>query len=309
MKIVVLGAGAMGSLYGGFLQKAGNDVTLVDVNQAHVDAVNAAGLLIESASGSETIIIKAARAEQMTDIPELVILFTKTIYSQSALESIKHLLDPETYVLSLQNGLGNDRLIANYVAQDRIIVGTTDFPSGFLKPGVIQLKGQGTTKMMTVNGQESPMLQKIADELNKAGFNCLITADVFVSIWEKVAFNSAMNALTAITRLKLGDLANVHEGKSLAFEVAKEVVRTANQKGVKASEERVLALMDKDFVEHKNHMPSMLQDVLSGRETEIDFINGAVVKEALEMGMTVPATQVLYQLVKTIQENYANQAK
>lgn len=309
MKIVVLGAGAMGSLYGGYLQKAGNDVTLIDVNKAHVDAVNEKGLVIESSSGSETIRIKAAAAADVKEIPELVILFTKTIYSKSALESIRHLIGPDTYILSLQNGLGNDRLISNYFSKDRIIVGTTDFPSGFLSPGVIQLKGRGTTKMMTVNGQENKVLHKVADELNKADFNCLITSDVFVSIWEKVAFNSAMNALTAITRLKLGDLASVPEGKNLAFEVAKEVVRTANKKGVNASEKRVLELMEKDFIGHKNHMPSMLQDVLAGRETEIDFINGAVVREAEEIGEAVPATKVLYQLVKTIQNNYANQAK
>lgn len=304
MKIAVLGAGAMGSLYGGWLSKSGQDVTLIDVNQAHVDAVNQNGLSIQSAEGTETVAVKASQAADVKEIPELIILFTKTIFSKSALDSARHIVGDKTWVLSLQNGLGNDRLISEYIPYERILVGTTDFPSGFIEPGNIFVKGKGTTKMMTASGMEEPFLNQLADVLNKAGLNCVITKDVFVSIWEKVAFNSAMNALTAITRLKLGDLASVSEGTELAYTVAKEVVKTANKKGVKASEDRVLALMAKDFVDHANHMPSMLQDVLATRQTEVDFIDGAVVKEAEELGLEVPATKALYQLVKVIQGNY-----
>lgn len=306
MKIAVLGAGAMGSLYGGLLRRAGNEVTLIDVNKEHIRAINEQGLNIESEEGVLNIKVQAAQAGDVREVPELLILFTKTIYSQSALESVRHLLSPDTWVLSLQNGLGNDELISRFVQRDHIIVGTTDFPSGFTKPGWVSMKGRGTTKMMSANGQRHPFLDRVRQVMNEAGFNCLITEDVFVSIWEKVAFNSAMNAIAAVTRLKLGDLSSVEEGRELAFAVAREVVNTANLKGVEADGQRVLSLMEKDFREHANHRPSMLQDVLAHRMTEVDFINGAVVREAEKLGSRVPVTKTMFQLVKTIQSNYEN---
>jgi 2-dehydropantoate 2-reductase len=304
MKIAVLGAGAMGSLYGGMLSRAGHDVVLIDVSESHIDAVNRKGLVIDGPEELISVRVPAAMASNVKSVPELVILFTKTIYSRSALESVKHLLGPDTWMLSLQNGLGNDALISEYLPQDRIIVGTTDFPSTFVAPGEIRSKGTGTTKIMRADGIQSDAVNKIAEILNEGGFNCIVTQDVFVAIWEKVAFNSAMNAITAATRLKLGHVGTSQEGRGAAFDVAREVISVANAKGIKADIDRVLALMDKDFHEHADHKPSMLQDVLQKRQTEVDFINGAAVREAEKLGMKIPVTKTLYQLIKVIQAHY-----
>jgi len=127
---------------------------------------------------------------------------------------------------------------------------------------------------------------------------------VFVAIWEKVAFNSAMNAITATTRLKLGCIGSTEEGRELAFEVAREVASVATAKGINVDVDRVLKVMDKDFRDHADHKPSMLQDVLAKRQTEADFINGAAVREAKRLGMRIPLTETLYRLIKTIQANY-----
>jgi 2-dehydropantoate 2-reductase len=145
--------------------------------------------------------------------------------------------------------------------------------------------------------------------LNDAGFNCIITKDVFVSIWEKVAFNAACNALTAVTRLKLGAVGKTDEGRSLARSIAKEVISVANMKNISANADNVIKLIELDFVEHAEHIPSMMQDVLGNRTTEIDFINGAVVNEAEKLGVDVPVTKVLYQLISIIQNNYLNLIK
>lgn len=304
MKIAVLGAGAMGSLYGGMLHHAGHEVVLIDVSEAHINAVNQNGLVIDGPRQEFTVHIPAFFASEVTTEPELIILFTKTIYSHSAMKSVKHLINENTWVLSLQNGLGNDALVSEYVSKDRILVGTTDFPSTFVSPGQVRSKGTGTTKIMSANGIIADQVNKIADVLNSAGFNCVVTEDVFVAIWEKVAFNSAMNAITATTRLKLGRIGASEEGRDLAFDVAREVISVANAKGINASIERVLAVMTKDFQDHADHQPSMMQDVLNGRQTEVDFINGAAVREAESMNMSIPATKTLYRLIKVIQENY-----
>ena len=124
MKIAVLGSGAMGSLYGGMLFKAGHDVVLIDISKEHINTVNASGLDIDGPEETFNIKIPAAFAKDVKEIPDLIILFTKTIYSRSALKSIKHLLGPNTLVLSLQNGLGNDETVAEYIPIERIIVGT-----------------------------------------------------------------------------------------------------------------------------------------------------------------------------------------
>ena len=159
---------------------------------------------------------------------------------------------------------------------------------------------------MRADGVHSNSVDSIAKVLNDGGFNCIVTEDVFVAIWEKVAFNSAMNTTTAATRLQLGRIGAIQEGKDLTFTIAKEVISVANAKGVKAEINRVLALMVKDFREHTDHKPSMLQDVLKKRMTEVDYINGAVIKEAKKLGMEVPVTETMYRIIKIIQSNYEN---
>lgn len=309
MKTLVLGAGAMGCLYGGLLKEKGNDILLVDVSKPQIEEINTNGLTLETAEGIKLIPIKAKYAHEIAEQPELLILFTKTIHSKSALESLKDKIGPNTYVLSLQNGLGNDEVIKEFVSTDRIIIGTTNFPSDLVKPGYVKSKGKGTTKIMSCNGEITRKLDEIASMLNDAGFNCIITKDVFVSIWEKVAFNAACNALTAVTRLKLGAVGKTDEGRSLARSIAKEVISVANMKNISANADNVIKLIELDFVEHAEHMPSMMQDVLGNRTTEIDFINGAVVNEAEKLGVDVPVTKVLYQLISIIQNNYLNLIK
>lgn len=309
MKTLILGAGAMGCLYGGLLKERGNDVILVDVSKPQVDEINRNGLALETAEGKRNIKIKAKFAQEVTEQPDLIILFTKTIHSKSALSSLKAMIGPETMVLSLQNGLGNDEVIKEFVRTDKIIIGTTNFPSDLLKPGNVRSLGKGTTKIMSCNGEVTEKLKQVEMMLSDAGFNCIITEDVFVSIWEKVAFNAACNALTAASRLKLGDVGKTDEGKELARSIAKEVVSVANAKKIRANAGNVIKLIELDFVEHAEHMPSMMQDVLGNRTTEIDFINGAVVKEAEKLGISVPVTNVLYKIVSMIQKNYENLIK
>ncbi|MGB4438416.1 MAG: 2-dehydropantoate 2-reductase [Sedimentibacter sp.] len=309
MKILVLGAGAMGSLYGGLLKEKGNDVTLVDVSKQHIDEINKNGLMVETLEGKKIIPIKATYAHEVSEKPDLLILFTKTIHSRSALQSLKEQIGKNTMILSLQNGLGNEEVIKEFFSTDRIIIGTTNFPSDLLKPGCVKSKGKGTTKIMSCNGEVTDQLKEIETTLNEAGFNCIITKDVFVSIWEKVAFNAACNTLTAVTRLKLGIVGGTEEGKELARSIAKEVVSVANKKNINADAENVIKLIEQDFIEHAEHMPSMLQDVINSRITEIEFINGAVAKEAEKLGMSVPVTKVLYQLISIVQKNYTNLIK
>ena len=304
MKIAIVGAGAMGSLFGGRLALLGHEVTMVDVVPAVIEAINTHGLIMEDESGRQAIALKAGRAEDFNEPRELVILFTKTMYSRAALESGRGLIGPETYVLSLQNGLGNMELISEFVPVDRILVGVTNMASDLIGPGHISSHGGGYTKIMSADGQMNPMVETLGRELVKAGVGGVIVPEIFVAIWEKVAFNAAINSTTAVCRTACGAIGLTEEGRALAFNIAREAARVANAHGVKASAEAVIASLENTFVAHSGHLTSMAQDIMHGRRTEVDFINGQICLKAREVGLTAPCTETLYALIKTIEAAY-----
>lgn len=304
MKFAVLGAGAMGCLYGANLKKVGQDVTFIDVNVPHMEAINKKGLVVCRENGEEIIPIPAKKAEEYQEVADAVIVFTKSVYSEGALKSLAHAIGPDTQLISFQNGLGHERVMGKYADPDHIIIGTTNFPSDLLDNGVISTSGAGVTRMMTVSGKTTPAVQEVHDIFEKAGLNPELTEHVFAAIWEKVAFNAALNSLTSATLLPQGYLGQTKEGMELAHTIVSEVISVANKKGIAADGEHVHQNVDTLITAHFDHCPSMLQDVLKGRTTEIEFINGAVVHEAEELGMSVPVTKVLYQLVSIFQQTY-----
>jgi 2-dehydropantoate 2-reductase len=309
MRIAVIGSGAMGMLFGGRLALKEHDVTMIDVIPSVIEKLNRDGLHLEFDDGEHTIPVKASFAKDMKEKVDLAILFTKTIHSQSALETIHYFMDKNSYLLTLQNGIGNVELISEYVPNDRILVGVTNFPSDVKGVGHISSHGSGYTKIMSVNGKENNTLIKTNKALRNAGLNSEIVPDVFVAIWEKVAFNAAINACTAVCRVPCGGMAVTEEGKNLIYAVAKEAVAVANAHGVKASEESVIQSLNDTFVVHKDHFTSMAVDIINKRKTEGAFINGGIVKKAREVNMSVPYNENLYALIKTLENTYDIQAK
>ncbi|MBF4692195.1 ketopantoate reductase family protein [Fusibacter ferrireducens] len=305
MKIYVVGSGAMGSLFGGLLFEGNNEVTLIDVSKAHIDAINSNGLFLTTGmEGSRSIGIPAKYAHEIDEFPDLILIFTKTIYTSSALNSVKHLIGSETHIMTLQNGLGNVEIIEAFVNREKIIVGMTNYPSDLTSPGKVSSLGEGIVIAMNASGRIDAFLEKICSTFNSSKLNCKITPDVFKYIWEKVAFNAALNTITAVLKLKIGDMSSTEEGRHLVFKVAEEVIKVANRKGIPADIEGVKQNLEMAFNEHGDHMPSMLQDVMAKRNTEIDFINGAVLREAKLLDIEIPVTKTLYELIKVIEQRY-----
>ncbi|MEM7126884.1 MAG: 2-dehydropantoate 2-reductase [Chloroflexota bacterium] len=298
MKITILGAGAMGSLFGGRFAQAGLDVQLLDVNQEHIDAINHTGLHLDLDDGQYTIRLPALRPEEATDIADLLIVFTKTFHTRVALAAAQHLIDDSTHVLSVQNGLGNLERIADFVPHGRIIIGMTDSPADFLGPGRVASHGRSRTTLMLADGQKTPFLDKVHGAFEAAGVVTIIDPDVWVGIWEKVAFNVALNAICGITRATPGTLVQSSASLALANAVASEACAAARANQVNVDEDRVHSTIEKSCHEHANHKPSMLQDLLAGRRTEVDSLNGAVVERAKQVGMEAPLNEMLYRLVK-----------
>lgn len=300
MRIAVLGAGAMGCLYGGCLARSGNEVVFVDVVQKCIETINSQGITLVQNGKSFVIHATAGKAEDIQGPFDLLILFTKTIHSEKALESVRHILSENTMVLSLQNGLGNEEIIAKYVPRSHILIGMTGYPADTKGPGQVESNGSSFTKLMRADGVQTQRVADIADAITNAGLNCSVDEDVYVAIWEKAIFNAAVNALCAVTRMTVGQIAD-YGGEKLTFEVVREGISVANAQGIHADKNRVDNMLRHAFAKHHDHKPSMLQDILAGRKTEAAFINGAIVKAAEKAGMTAPINATLAQLVQLIE--------
>jgi 2-dehydropantoate 2-reductase len=305
MKIVIVGAGAMGGLFGGLLKKAGSDVALIDVWKDHVDTINRDGLLIERDGERMNVPIPALFPDQVTGNADLMIVFTKSFNTESAVAAIRGMITGTTWALSLQNGIGHVDIIEQFIPRDRIVHGVTTYPSDLVGPGHIRSEGQGTVKIMSVNGEPAPMVQTIQEALNRAGIHCEANPNVVAAIWEKLAFNSVMNALTSAMGLTVGQVGDAKEGRELAEQIVDEVVGVAHRKEILADKSRIMSMVSMAFEKHRDHRPSMLQDILAKRKTEIDAINGAVVREADGLGMRLPVNETVYRMVKTVENAHS----
>jgi 2-dehydropantoate 2-reductase len=301
MHIAILGAGAMGSLFGGLLAEAGHRVTLLDVDDAHLNAINQGGLRFSTDAGERTVTnLQALRPEAATQPADLLIVFTKTMHTQAALGAARAALGPQTALLSLQNGLGNAERLAQFADPARVMIGVTTWPADKNGPGSVSSHGAGTIRMMSADGAASLMLTRTVEALNEAGLACTADADVWAAIWEKVAFNAALNSLCAVTGCTVGQLTNVADGETLALKIVGEVAAVAQAHGVAVNEAHVADNVRHALAHHRAHRPSMLQDVLAGRKTEIEAINGAVVEAARFRAIAVPHTQTLLHLVRLL---------
>ena len=302
MRIAVLGAGAMGSVYGARLARAGADVTLLDVNDAHIAAITTGGLHVALDEGESTHHLPAMRPEAFHGPADLVLLFTKVFHTEAALASIQPLL-ADTHVLSLQNGVGNVDRIAAHVDRDRILVGMTMTPAEYLGPGRVASHGAATTDLYSASGRDLPILHKITALMGRGGITARLEPDIDVAIWEKATFNCSLNPVCALTGGTPGSVGASEPGRRLAAQVAAEAIAVANASGVAASLDKVTAMMEHAFSHHLHHEPSMLQDRMAGRRTEIDALNGAMVRIGEGLGVPTPANRIVTDLIHLTEDS------
>jgi len=305
MKIAVLGAGAMGSLYGGHLAEGGHEVWLLDVWKEHVDAVNQQGLYIEGISGERYIKnIKASTNPAEIGNAELVLVFVKSTITDVAVSQNKELFGSNTIVLTLQNGLGNIEKISQYIEEKNIIAGITAHGATMLGPGRIKHAGLGKTNIGELNGSVSSRVENIVKIFNDAKLETFLTENVLGLIWGKLLVNVGINALTAITGLKNGQLLEFSETDELLEMVVEEAYRVALAKGIKLTNDNPVEHTREVCRATAENRSSMLQDVTHKRKTEIDMINGAIVKEGAGLEIDTPINKALTNLISVIQKTY-----
>ncbi|MEO0062994.1 MAG: 2-dehydropantoate 2-reductase [Pseudomonadota bacterium] len=305
MKITILGAGAMGCLYGAAFHRAGAAVTLVDVNRPHVDAINANGLELDTRAGVEFLPIPALLPEQVRDVADLVVVFTKTFHTDGALSGIAAAIGPQTQLLSLQNGLGNDGRLAAHTSADRVLVGASTLPADLVGPGKVRSHGDGGSKLYPAFGGDPAVAQAAADLLTAGGLPAALDPQIHAAIWSKAIFNAAMNPLCALTLRTPGFLGAHAESRATIRAVVEEGVAAAHANGVMIDAAPIHALTEVSMTDHADHEASMLQDVKAGRRTEVDAINGAIVLAAQAKGVAAPVAETLWRLVKLAEARMA----
>lgn len=296
MKYAVLGAGALGSVVGGLMAREGINVALWDINHDHTKSINAHGLQLDLPDGTHSIKVPACRPEEGGEA-DVILLLTKTLHTKAALASVADRIAQGAAVVSLQNGLGNAERIRDFVPDDQVFYGCTMMPGRFLAPGHVASQGNGKAVFRALT--EAGQARAAAMGLNTTGFVLQNDQDgTDAIIWQKAAFNCAMNAITALQGGAIGYLAASDEGVALARETAAEVVAVANALGINADLSAVHAHMTRSLTHHKAHKPSMLQDMEAGRETEIDALCGEVVRQAEAAGVSAPINKTLAGLVR-----------
>jgi 2-dehydropantoate 2-reductase len=300
MQIVILGAGAMGCVFAARLALRGESVTLVDVDDARLAALNRDGITFVDHGDAQLVPIRAARAEQIAAPVDLVMLFTKGMHSAAAARSAAHLAGPETWALTLQNGIGNAELLADVFAPERVLMGVTDFPADLDGPTRVEQHGEGRIYLGGFTPAAHLGAERIATTLSQAGLGAKADAQIEVAMWEKVAFNAALNSIAMITELTVGGM-DVPAGRRIAGAVVAETVAVANARGIMLARANVDAKVAFALAHHRGHKASMLQDRLAGRPTEIDTINGAIVRAGEAAGVPTPVTGTLADLVRLIE--------
>jgi 2-dehydropantoate 2-reductase len=302
MKFLIVGPGAMGCLFAARLKKVGHDVTLLDHIEKRADLINFQGIKVEGILGEYTVQVPTM-VGKISNVPEVAVICVKANETKQAAEDIGPLIGTESYVLTLQNGLGNVEIIQEIFGKDRTLGGVTAEGATLLDDGHVRHAGQGDTKF----GTEVPTgdaLTEIVSAFNDAGFKTQSADNVNSLIWGKLIVNVGINALTAITRLKNGRLPEIGGTMAVMEGAVREAVAVADAKDIALPYPEPLGRVVEVCRATAGNIASMLQDVLKQGITEVAFINGAIVREAEALGIPTPVNHTLSCLVEAIQETY-----
>lgn len=305
MKIAVLGAGAMGSLYGSKLS-ACNEVWLVDVWKDHVDTVNEKGLTVTTNDGQATVFHPHATTDaSVVGTVELVIVFVKSVNTAAALRQSACLFGEDTMVLTLQNGYGNIEDILPFVREENLFVGTTAAGATMIGPGHVRQAGMGPTNVGVPNPVNLGRAQKIVDLFLESGFPASASDNVMQTIWTKLMVNVGLNAALALLNVRNGFIADCEHALQLAKQLVQEGTAVAAAEGYSISPEEIVQhyyIEGSKVVGHNRC--SMLQDVDHLRKTEVERINGAIVDLGKKHGIPTPYNEVLTLLIKAKEDTY-----
>jgi 2-dehydropantoate 2-reductase len=308
MKIAILGAGALGCAIGAALTEAGHATWLLNRSAAHVEAMRRHGLRVDDASGTRQVAVRATTRADEAGAVDLVVVLVKSFHTEAAMRGAMALVGPETRVLSLQNGLGHEDVLADIVGRERVLAGKTYVGGVMRAPGHIQSGVAGkATYIGELDGRITERVQAIAAAFDAAGLATTVSDNIVGTMWDKLLVNVATGAVTGITGLTYGQLYGEPLLEQTALAAVAEAMAVARAAGVRLSFTRP----EQAWTLAAEGLPaafktSMLQSLEKGSVTEIDFINGAVVRGGQRHGVPTPVNATLVACIKGIERAMAD---
>jgi len=308
VKIVVVGgAGAMGGVWASRLHGAGHEVGVLDVSPAALAAIAADGLVVERTDGT-TSVTRLPASDNPAELgqPDAVIFFTKSYHTPAAAERARPLVGPETTVVSLQNGWGNADTLAAVFPPERVVMGVTYHSANVKAPGRIAYTADGGPTFVGpyLDGAPLDRAEAVAAAMASAGIETTVSPNAKTEVWKKLILNCATLPTSALTRLYTGELGKPGPMRDLEDALTREATTVARALGHEIDPDERIATVRDILSRGGKGRPSMLQDVAAQRTTEIDAINGAVVREADRLGLEVPLNRAMVALVKGLERSW-----
>jgi 2-dehydropantoate 2-reductase len=308
MKYLVMGAGALGSVFGGLLAEKGRDVTFVGLD-AHVTTMAETGLKITGIWGDH--FIEDVRAYYGTDNLEgtfdVVLLSVKSYFTADVIRQTLPFIHADTLVFSIQNGLGNWESIAQTMGWNRTVGARVIFGAAIDCPGTARVTVYADKVLLGSPTGDVPVekIQAVCDDLNDAGIPTALSDEIASSLWGKVLYNCSLNPLGAILNVPYGRLSDTPEVLDVMHRIIEEIFAVAQAKGIRMEyadpDEYYRFLIEKQLPPTATHRSSMLQDMELGRRTEIDALNGAISRYGKELGIPTPVNDVITAVIKGLE--------
>ncbi|MGQ9920686.1 MAG: ketopantoate reductase family protein [Desulfobacca sp.] len=306
MRYLIIGSGALGTVFGGLLRRAGHHVDFLG-RGAHFDALRQQGLKIDGIWGEVQLGPVSVPPAGVRSWYDVVCLCVKSFDTQTACREIADLVRPQGLIISIQNGLGNLETIAQECPAATAVGARVIFGARISQPGVATVTVYADKVLLGRPGAAAtpPSLLQVAAHFNQAGIPTAVVPDIIPPLWAKVLYNGALNALGAILGVTYGELAADPHTRQLMEALLAEMYAVASAKGVHLPQARAQDYCRHFFTElvppTAAHYPSMLQDLQHGRRTEIEALNGAICRYARELGLNTPYNEAICQLVRFLE--------
>jgi 2-dehydropantoate 2-reductase len=305
MKIAIVGPGAIGCLFGGMLSRGGHEVWLIDRHPERAKLLSRRGIWISGLSGEHNAPVHATASPGEAGEAELAIVAVKSYDTENAARASMPVIGRETTVLSIQNGLGNIEALGGAIGPERVIGGVTAQGATLIAPGQVLHAGQGPTTIGEADGELTERARQIAAALSGAGLHTELTADLPSVLWGKLAVNAGVNAVATLAQVRNGGILESGSLRSLLRAAVAEAVAVATARGIEMPEADMPGYAEGVCQRTADNVNSMLQDVFRQRRTEVDAINGAIVREGEAAGVATPTNAMLTALIHGLEDTYA----
>jgi len=309
MKIVIAGPGAIGCLFAAYLSKSKEEIWLLDKDKERAGILNQNGISIEGVSGTWQVKVKVSASPQELGRADLLLVCVKSYDTKALINYTRPIIGPDCSVLTLQNGIGNVEIISEVTGGQNVFAGITSQGANLVEPGKLRHAGFGETVIGSLDGRLTSQLREIRQLFNEVGIPTRLCRDINSALWSKLIINTGINALTAITRLRNGQLLEFEGTRAIMRQAVSEAAKIAKRKRIKLQFDDPLTKVEAVCSATANNISSMLADALKKKRTEIDFINGVIVRQGQGLGIPVPVNTLLVDLVKTIESSYSLEVK